>query len=481
MELPRWGAARCRIMIEGLKPYAESGKLKPVTRTSQINIPWLTQLPAHWKVVRSKGLFMARTERARQDDEQLSATQAYGVIPQKEFERRVGRKVVQITQHLDKRAHVEPDDFVISMRSFQGGLERAWARGCIRSSYVVLRPSHEAQVGYFAHLFKSQDYIRALQATGNFIRDGQDLNYSNFSLVDLPLPPTDEQIAIARCLDHANRKIDRFISVKRKLIGLLNEQKQAIIHRAVTRGLDPNVALKPSGIAWLGDIPAHWEVLPARFLFRPVTRRDIQKGDPKMSVTQRLGLVPTDEMEENSTQARSFDHFQVCYPQDLVLNKYKAHLGVFCCAFQRGLITPNYTVFRPTRKLYTYFFDILFHTTMYRNEFSMIVHGVTAGMSPLYTQDFNRVPVVFPPHEEQKAILEGIDLITKPQNTAITRTEREIALMQEYRTRLTSDIVTGKLDVREAAANLPELGDDAATEPDVPVEFEELEAEEADE
>lgn len=131
-------------MIEGLQPYAKT--TNQVVRTSEVNIPWLTSRPAHWSVVRSKRLFTAGTERARPDDEQLSATQAFGVIPQAEFERRVGRKVVRITQHLDKRAHVEPGDFVISMRSFQGGLERAWARGCIRSSYVLLKPASEVQV-----------------------------------------------------------------------------------------------------------------------------------------------------------------------------------------------------------------------------------------------------------------------------------------------------------------------------------------------
>ncbi|MEJ7593488.1 MAG: hypothetical protein WKF77_18250, partial [Planctomycetaceae bacterium] len=155
---------------------------------------------------------------------------------------------------------MERDDFVISMRSFQGGLERAWAHGCIRSSYVVLKPAAEARVGYFAHLFKCQDYIRALQATSNFIRDGQDLNLNNFHLVDLPLPTVDEQSSIAQFLDHANRKIDGFIRAKRKLIALLGEQKQAIIHRAVTRGLDSFVHLKPSDIPWLGDIPKCWEV-----------------------------------------------------------------------------------------------------------------------------------------------------------------------------------------------------------------------------
>jgi len=154
------------------------------------------------------------------------------------------------------------------MRSFEGGLERAWAKGCIRSSYVVLRPSADVHVGFFKHLFKSHNYIQALRATSNFIRDGQDLNMSNFSFVDLPLPPRAEQALIARYLDNIDGQVLRFTRAKKKLIALLNEQKQAIIQRAVTRGLDPNVRLKPSGIRWLGDIPGHWEVKRLKWVTR---------------------------------------------------------------------------------------------------------------------------------------------------------------------------------------------------------------------
>ena len=469
-------------MIEGLKLYAESGKLKPVTRTSQINIPWLTQIPAHWKVVRSKGLFMARTERARQDDEQLSATQAYGVIPQKEFERRVGRKVVQITQHLDKRAHVEPDDFVISMRSFQGGLERAWARGCIRSSYVVLRPSHEAQVGYFAHLFKSQNYIRALQATGNFIRDGQDLNYSNFSLVDLPLPPTDEQIAIAKCLDHANRKIDRFIRVKRRLIGLLNEQKQAIIHRAVTRGLNPNVALKSSGIAWLGDIPAHWEVLRAKYVFREMDERSKTGNEEQLSVSHITGVTPRSQKNITMFKAESYIGHKICRPGDLAVNTMWAWMAALGVSNHDGIISPAYAVYRqrkPQHLLHD-FADHLLKIAPYKLNYLSRSTGLRPSRLRLYPDEFFKIQIIIPPKDEQQKALDSIVVETAAINTAITRTEREIALMQEYRTRLTSDIVTGKLDVREAAAGLPELGEEAGIESDIPVEFEEPEAEETD-
>ena len=169
-----------------------------------------------WERRRSKRLFRPRQELAKPNDIQLSATQAYGVIPQDEYEQRVGRRVVKISLHLEKRQHVEVDDFVISMRSFEGGLEKAWATGCIRSSYVVLRPAIEVDVEFFSYLFKSQAYIQALQSTANFIRDGQDLNFNNFCEVDLPFPPTEEQRRMAVALVEAIANIDTSIARGRR-------------------------------------------------------------------------------------------------------------------------------------------------------------------------------------------------------------------------------------------------------------------------
>ena len=282
----------------------------------------------------------------------------------------------------------------------------------------------------------------------------------------VPIPPPEEQEAMVRFLEYANGRLERAIRAKRRVIALLHEEKQAIIHRAVTRGLDSTVPLKPSGIPWLGDIPTHWQIIPARHLFRAVTRRDIQGSEVKMSVTQKHGLVPTSEMEENSTQAQSFDRFQLCHPDDLVLNKYKAHLGVFWAATRRGLITPNYTVFRPARKLQTKFFEHLFHTQAYRDAFSMVVYGVIEGMCPLYTQDFYRVPCAFPPHGEQIQIIGALVNMTRPEDAAINRLEREIELLREYRTRLVVGVVTGKLDVRAAASHLPSEDAEPATGPE---------------
>ena len=216
-----------------------------VTRGLDPNVPlkpsgveWLGDVPAHWEMRRGKRLFSPRRELARPNDIQLSATQAYGVISQDEYEQRVGRKIVKISLHLDKSRHVEVDDFVISMRSFQGGLERAWATGCIRSSYIVLRPTIEVNVEFFSYVLKSQAYIQALQSTADFIRDGQDLNFNNFCAVDLPFPPAEEQRKMAVALGEATANIDTTIACARRQVELLQEYRTRLIADVVTGKLD---------------------------------------------------------------------------------------------------------------------------------------------------------------------------------------------------------------------------------------------------
>ena len=148
------------------------------------------------------------------------------------------RRVVKISMHLEKRRHVEKDDFVISMRSFQGGLERAWASGAIRSSYVVLKPGPSVDVEFFSYLLKSPDYIRALQSTADFIRDGQDLTFDNFCRVDLPLIPLEEQRAIATAITNAASGISSNIERVTRQLDLIREYRNRLIADVVTGKLD---------------------------------------------------------------------------------------------------------------------------------------------------------------------------------------------------------------------------------------------------
>lgn len=177
-------------------------------------------------------------ERAHEEDEHLSATQKYGVIPLAEFERLEGRQVTHAEKNLEQRKHVEIDDFVISMRSFEGGIERVKARGCVRSSYVALVADERAHVGFFSYLFKSSAYIQGLQATSMFIRDGQDLSYNNFRQVKLPLPSFEEQKRIAEYLDFEISKGNAIVAKTEGAISKLIEYRSALISAAVTGQID---------------------------------------------------------------------------------------------------------------------------------------------------------------------------------------------------------------------------------------------------
>ena len=227
--------------IELLKERKQIIIQKAVTQGLDPNAPmrdsgvdWLEQIPKHWEIRRSKFLFTQRKEKAWKDDIQLSATQAYGVIPQSEYEEKVRRKVVKIQFHLDKRKHVELNDFVISMRSFQGGLERAWARGCIRSSYIILKPLEDIDTDFYSYLLKLPRYIKALQKTASFIRDGQDLNFENFSKVDLFIPPLEEQTEITAFIVQQTTLAEKTVELYQQQIEKLKEYKTTLINSAVT-------------------------------------------------------------------------------------------------------------------------------------------------------------------------------------------------------------------------------------------------------
>lgn len=208
--------------------------IDPNTPLKDSGLEWLGGVPVHWKVVQSRRYFRERKEKVRETDVQLTASQKYGVIYQQDFMRAEGQKVMQVIKGGDLLKHVEPNDFVISMRSFEGGIEWCRLRGCISSAYVVITPSCHVEPRFFAYLFKSEQYIQALQATSNLVRDGQALRFENFAQVPLPLLSLTEQAAIADFLEQETAKIDRLIANAIQAVDLLNEYCSAVITAAVT-------------------------------------------------------------------------------------------------------------------------------------------------------------------------------------------------------------------------------------------------------
>ena len=215
-----------------------------ISRLKPSGMNWLPQIPANWETIPAKALFDHVVELRHEQDEMLAATQKYGMIAQKEYMALEGRRIVLANDNLDKWLHVEPDDFIISLRSFQGGLEVCTMPGCVTWHYVVLRPKENVYVPYFKWLFKSASYIGALQRTSDFIRDGQDLRFSNFIKVRLLLVPFDEQREIAEYLE---KKIPLFDVAEKKIsdeIVALQELKARLISDVVTGKIDVrNIAI----------------------------------------------------------------------------------------------------------------------------------------------------------------------------------------------------------------------------------------------
>jgi type I restriction enzyme S subunit len=421
----------------------------------------------------------------------LAATQTKGVVKKEDY----GSRTVTASKDFHLLKLVEIGDYVISLRSFQGGFEVAHHRGIISPAYTVLKPRSGAESGYFSHFFKSKPFIESLSLFVTGIREGQNIDYSRFSRAEMPLPPDDEQAAIVRFLDHENRKTDQFIRAKRRLIALLNEQKQAIIHRAVTRGLDAYVPLKPSGIPWIGNIPAHWHIWRIGHFAKVGNGSTPSRGRPDYWFG---GTYPwLNSSNVNRGHVDSSDQFvtpvalRECHlpyvQKDSVLVAITGQgktRGMSAVLSIEATINQHLAFITSRKKIVTPHFLHLALSGAYAALRALSEDsGSTKGA--LTCEDIKRFKVPVPPMTEQKQLLDAIERATLRIKTAIARTEQEISLVQEYRTRLTADIVTGKLDVRAAAAKLPDVEADIELSSDA-VELdeellEESETEESDE
>ena len=208
--------------------------IHPGRKMKDSGIEWVPQLPENWQTMPSKYLFRNSDERKRDDDVMLTASQKYGIISQQDYMELEGAKVVLANKGLEDWKHVEPFDFVISLRSFQGGLEMSETVGCITWHYIVLKPCRAVFSRYYKWLFKSEPYIRALQRTCSFIRDGQDIRYSNFVQVSLFEPPIDEQREIAEYLDEKTASIEKIIAKKENFVEEIMSYKKSLIFEYVT-------------------------------------------------------------------------------------------------------------------------------------------------------------------------------------------------------------------------------------------------------
>lgn len=431
-------------------------RLPKYSRYKTTDVNWLGAIPAHWATRQGRRLFEQRRDPARENDEQLSATQKYGVVPQRLFMELEDHKVMLALSGLDNFKHVEPDDFVISLRSFQGGIERSKYAGCVSPAYTVLRAAFEHSPGYWAYLLKSSSYIRALQTMTDGIRDGKTISYAQFGALVVPLPTLEEQHAIATFLDRETSKIDALIAEQEKLLALLAEKRQATISRAVTRGLNPDVPLKDSGISWLDKVPRHWEIVG---LTKYIDSIVDYRGRTPTKVDDGVFLVTAKNIRDGVIDYDSSQEYIDPHEYDEVMRRgtpkkgdvlftTEAPLGQVAIVDREDIALAQRIIkFRANpERLNNAYLKTWIMSRFCQFNLEQLATGSTA--LGIKGSKIGQVRMCLPPLEEQREIVAFVEEEMAKLDALETTAERAIALLKERRSALITAAVTGKIDVR---------------------------------
>ena len=421
--------------------------MKPYPRYKPTGLAWLPSVPEHWEVKRLKNLFEERKEANREGKTTnvLSLLKDVGVIPY-EDKGNIGNKSKEdITQY--KIAH-KGDLVLNSMNVIIGSVGVSEYDGCVSPVYYALRPRAGTDAKYYANLMRLPSVQKTIRGRANGILEIR-LRISAGALLDLPfpVPPPDEQTRIVQYLDEKTAAIDELVRAKEREIELLRERKQALVSAAVTRGLDPATKLKDSGVPWIGKIPAHWEVTKIKHLFQEVDERNTMLDAPLLSFSRTRGIIPFSELSEKDPAAGDLSLYKIIRPGLLLENRLQAWSGMFAAANAFGCVSPDYSVFKPSTNANIRFYEYVFRSPFQVSQFANASRGVGEGFNRLYTPQFGAILTVLPPFPEQARIVAYLDERTAAIDELVCAEERQIELLQELRTRLVSDAVTGAVEV----------------------------------
>lgn len=459
-------------MIADLKPY-------PAYKDS--GVTWLGEVPKHWEVLPNRALFTEVKERDQPNEQMLSVTITKGIIPQQSLLTDSSKKD---SSNQDKAAYklVRLGDIAYNkMRAWQGAVGASDYQGIISPAYVVQRPRIGVHSRYMHSIFRTPAFAKEAERWSYGITsDMWSLRPEHFKMIYGCLPSFPEQAAIVRFLDYADRRIRRYIGAKQKLIALLNEQKQAIIHQAVTKGLNPNVEMKPSGVEWLGEVPEHWEIVKLGHLVNlttgfPFKSDNFSHNEEDIRLLRGINVSPGKIRWDTvvrwpRSEVGAFSIFEM-QVGDIVLGMDRPIIGsgVRIAVIQQNdlpsLLLQRVARIRTHEELDSNLALLWLSGKGFSDYLAPIFTGISVPhISPEQIRSFR---IGLPGKTEQVEIVKRLKQETASLDLTLASAHQEISLLREYRTRLIADVVTGKLDVREAAANLPDEIDDADDLPEV--------------
>lgn len=452
-------------MITALQPY-------PAYKNS--GVPWLGKVPEKWDVLPALAVYKPKLVKNTGMIEKTVLSLSYGRIVVKPPKKLRGL----VPESFETYQIVNPGDIIVRTTDLQNDqtslrIGHSKNRGIITSAYMCLSTTDRMSNEFGYQFLNAYDLLKTIYGFGSGLR--QNLDFVDIKRMPVLVPSKDEQSAIVRFLDHADRRIRRYIRAKQKLIKLLEEQKQAISHRAVTRGLDPNVRLKPSGVEWLGDVPEHWEVVRLGRLVQittgfPFKSEGFSHLESDVRLLRGINIAPGKVRWEEvvrwpENQSRKFADYELRVG-DVVLGMDRPIISAGVrVAKIRASDVPSFLLQRVARIRAHADLDIDFALYLLGGKsFADYLAPIFTGISVphISPEQINSFRIALPSPSEQLQIVDWLRVSTATLCASIDTATREIELLREYRTRLIADVVSGKLDVREAAATLP----DEAEEPE---------------
>lgn len=419
--------------------------LKPYAEYQETPALWIDTIPSNWYSKKVRELFIERRVKVSDKDYAPLSVCKAGIVPQLD--------TAVKTDNGDNRKLVRAGDFVINSRSDRKGSSGISPYdGSVSLINLALKPITDENPMFLHYLLRSVPFTEEYYRNGRgLVADLWTTRYDELKNIFLPIPPRSEQDQIVRFLDWKTSEMAHFIKEKKREIRRLRELKKAVVNKAVTRGLHENTPMQETGIPWLPQIPAHWSICPLRQFLFAVSEKNHPEM-PLLSVTRELGVIQRDVEDFDANHNYIPDDlsgYKLVHKGQFVINKMKAWQGSYGVSEFDGIVSPAYFIFNlhfPNKE----FFHFAIRSRVYVNFFAQYSDGIRIGQWDLSMQKMKHIPFFVPPTEEQEEVLRVVPAKIAEIDAMIAALNDEIALVQELRTKAIADVVTGKVDVRNA-------------------------------
>ena len=410
-------------------------------------IEWIGSIPTHWKTERLQWHIteIKETNKPEKSRQVLSLTNKRGVIP---YEEKGAQGNVAKEDYSQYKLAYPGTIVANSMNILIGSVGRCDYYGCVSPVYYVYKPNEGENLEFISFIFQMEQFQRELRRYANGILEIR-LRVSSDGILkrEMAFPPIEEQERIVEYLGMKCSQVDDLIANVQAQIEKLRAYRQSVITEVVIKGFDPTVPMKDSGVEWIGEIPAAWDTVRVKQLLRERKERSAEGKEEPLSMSQKVGLVPTKTLDAIPNPASSYVGAKLAFVNDLVFNKLKAHLGVFSVSKYDGLVSPDYAVYYSTGVVDLKYLEYLFKTPQCISEFRKRSTGIAAGLTRLYTVGLFAIECPLPPKDEQQAIVAYLDGKWAQIDRLIAIKQAKIEKLEQYKKSLIYEYVTGKREV----------------------------------